>query len=76
MKKILRIAFLAISCIVFAEYPYPETQACPQDGATSNIVGLCTHGTAATICTYSHLTGEIDAKGQAVKHTFKIKFDN
>lgn len=76
MKKILMAAFLVVSCLAFAEYPYPDTEACPQDGNTAYIVGLCTHGDKATICTYSHDTGEIDAQGHPVKHKFKVKFDN
>jgi len=76
MKTILTIAFLALSCTAFAEYPYPTSQPCPQDGNTAFVEGMCSHGSAATVCTYSHSTGKVDASGQLIKHTFTVAFPN
>jgi hypothetical protein len=76
MRILWATALLAISCIAFAEYPYPDSQPCPQDGQTSFTVGLCHHGDAATICTYSHDTGKVDSSGRVIKHTFTVAFAN
>jgi hypothetical protein len=76
MKKLIGVLVILAGTSAFAEWPYPDSQNCPEDGTQSFIVGTCTHGQKAVICTYSHDTNKVDSKGQVIKHTFKVKFDN
>jgi len=74
MKMLWIVVLLVAACTAFAEYPYPDTQPCPQDGQTAFVEGLCFHGNGATVCTYSHFTGKVDASKRAIKHTFTVNF--
>jgi hypothetical protein len=74
MKRVL-IFFLLLTTYAVAEWPYPESQSCPQDGNTAFSDGPCAHGSAGAVCPYSHLTGEVDKTGKPVRHSFTVKFD-
>lgn len=76
MKMLWTVVLLGAACTAFAEYPYPDSQPCPQDGQTAFVQGLCHHGNDATVCTYSHDTGKVDSSGRTIKHTFTVAFSN
>jgi hypothetical protein len=75
MKPLL-ISLLLLTGYAVAEWPYPESQTCPKDGNTAFSDGPCTHGTAEAVCPYSHLTGEVDKTGTAVRHNFTVAYSN
>jgi hypothetical protein len=75
MIKRLVVLFL-FAGVALAEYPYPESEPCPQDGNTAFAQGMCAHGSDAVVCTYSHLTGQVDSSGRPERHVFTVAFRN
>jgi len=73
MKRLLMFLLL-VTGFALAEWPYPESQPCPQDGNTAFSDGPCNHGSAGVVCPYSHLTGQVDRNGIPIKHRFTVMF--